>query len=51
MKAQVIRCYLSKRPSVLAFIQLPWRLIQLSTTILRQKELRQSVSIQTISTN
>lgn len=42
-------CYTSKRPSVLAYIQLPSRLIQLSTTILRRKGLRPSVSIQTIS--
>ncbi|ESY18742.1 hypothetical protein X751_16530 [Mesorhizobium sp. LNJC395A00] len=39
----------SKRLSVLVFIQLPWRLIQLSTIISRWKGLKQSAWIQRIS--
>ncbi|ESZ23732.1 hypothetical protein X733_32700 [Mesorhizobium sp. L2C067A000] len=42
-------CHTSERPSVLAFIRLPCQLIQLITTILRQKAAIQSVSIQAIS--
>lgn len=40
--------YTSKRPNVLVFIQLLFRPIQISTTILRQEEVMQSESIQAI---